>query len=139
MLFINLGSSVAIVIMFTFSTGFLCLSYAVVLGVRIIARITNAENLRQGKWTMGKYGFWANCVAGPASLLMVVLQALPLFEPIQAPSFPYLGPVIVFVTVLAIVDHRCRGKAFNPVANIRVAKKLVEEDLAAESYQTAAI
>ena len=139
MLFINVGSSVAIVIMFTFSTGFLCLSYAIVLGVRIIARIWDSDNLRLGKWSMGRWGLWANCIAGLASLFFVILQVLPLFEPIRAPSFPYLGPVIGFVMTLAIIDHLWRGKAFNPVANIRVAKEIVEEDMTAESYQIAAV
>lgn len=125
--------------MFSLNTGFLVLSYTLLTIVRVAGRISRGRELRQGKWSMGKWGFWVNCVAALSCTFIVACQLLPLFEPVEASTFPYLGPSILVVVLLGIVDNLCRGNAFNPIRNIRVAKKIVEEDPTKMSYQSAAV
>ena len=140
MLLINIGSSLAVTILFGLTTGFLVLSYAILIATRIAGRLScEKELLRVGKWSMGKWGLLVNCIAAPCSLFIVICQILPLFEPVEASTFPYLGPSIIFVLLLGVVDNLCRGNAFNPVRNIRVAKTIVEEDPTKVSYKPAVV
>ncbi|KAF2233590.1 amino acid transporter [Viridothelium virens] len=139
LLLINIGSSVALLIMFSLATGFLVLSYGLLIATRIAGRISRGHDIRQGKWSMGKYGFLVNCIAAPPCFFIVLCQILPLFEPITASTFPYLGPSIAFVLLLSIVDNFCRGHAFNPIRNIRVANTIVEEDPTSASYRLAVV
>ena len=139
MLLTNIGSSIAIVVMFNLATGFLVLSYGVLILVRIAGRVSRGSDLAVGKWHLGKWGLYVNCVAAPCCIFIVTCQVLPLFEPVGASTFPYLGPSIAFVILLGGIDHCVRRHAFNPIRNIRVAKDIVEDEPATQHSQYAVV
>ena len=139
MLLTNIGSNIAIVVMFNLATGFLVLSYGVLILVRLAGRVRRGSEIAAGKWNLGKWGLYANCVAAPCCLFIVTCQVLPLFEPVEVSTFPYLGPSIAFVVLLGGVDHCVRRHAFNPIRNIRVAKDVAEDEPVTQRSQHAVV
>ncbi|KAI9661099.1 MAG: hypothetical protein M1821_009426 [Bathelium mastoideum] len=139
MLLTNIGSDIAIVVMFNLATGFLVLSYGVLILVRIAGRASRGSDIAVGKWHLGKWGLQINCVAASCCIFIVTCQVLPLFEPVEASTFPYLGPSIAFVILLGGIDHCVRRHAFNPIRNIRVAKDIVEDEPAIQHSHHAVV
>jgi amino acid transporter len=109
--FINIGSTMALAAILALTTSSLYISYIIPIVLLVLKRFNrDAEPIKFGPWTMGRWGLAVNVYAILFGTFVVIFVPFPSSLPVTAQNMNYAGPVFLGLCVLLVGDWLIRGR-----------------------------
>lgn len=101
---LNIGSGtyIAFSAITSLSSMAMYLSYAIVLGSVLYARVATKEGIERGEWNLGRFGVLVNLVGFVYTVYALIWLPFPNYLPVTASNMNYAGPVLGAVLVGAL-------------------------------------